>query len=342
MTALIDRTLPNGGSIASIVFRHLDQSGWLLNFVDVGARNGSYLLPASYAQRTRITGFEPNRVEYEKLINNRTDAQKAGMIEPAFREKKYYPYALWSEDGERTLYLTVGPGAVTLMGPADERMTKNMLRTSDRGQNFFERAQRVVGTDTVPCKTLDALWRERNERIDILKLDAEGGELEILKGAKEQLASKNILLIYTEFLLLPFYKQRVTLGHQQVLLDECGYRLIGLNLDHFPYCWRSSHIRAENDRRMQYAGDALFILDPDRNALSRQDMYRLGLACLAMGFNGVGLNFIREAGMISDADLSAIEAQANNPPLMRRIHAAWQKFPYLADRWLTSLRLRGS
>jgi FkbM family methyltransferase len=340
MTPLMDRVLPDGRSVAEIVFGPADRDGLTLNFVDVGARNGNYMLPLSYASRSRLTGFEPNRAEYEKLVNGTTDARAAGLVEPPYKSKAYHPHALWSENTDRTLFLTVGAGAVTLMGPASERMTSNMWREQDRGHNYYDRVQRVVGSDQVPCVTLDHIWNDHTETIDILKLDAEGSELEILKGAAQLLTDKRVLFIFSEFLLLPFYECRVTLGHQQVFLDDLGYRLISLDLNHYVYNWRKTKIRSRNDRWMNYAGDAVFVLDPDRNALDGDMMYRLGLACMAMGYNGFGLNLMREAGMISDADIAAIEAEVNRPPLARRLRLAWMDFPFVVGRRLNALRRR--
>jgi FkbM family methyltransferase len=355
MIPLIDRALPDGRSVAQIVFGAADRQGLTLNFVDVGARNGNYMLPVSYAKRSKLIGFEPNRVEYEKLVNGTTDARAAGMVEPPFRAKAYQPYALWSENTDRALYLTAGAGAVTLMGPASERMTSNMWREQDRGQNYYDRVQRVVGTDQVPCVTLDHIWSDHgntidgkaiddktidDRTIDILKLDAEGSELEILKGAVGLLGDKRVLLIFSEFLLLPFYERRVTLGHQQVFLDDLGYRLISLDHNHYVYNWRKTNIRSRNDRWMSYAGDAVFVLDPDRNSIGSDEMYRLGLACMAIGFNGFGLNLMREAGMVSSSDVDAIAAEANRPSLARRLRLAWMDFPFIVERRLSALRRR--
>jgi len=340
MTPLMDRILPDGRSIAEIVFRPADRDGLTLNFVDVGARNGNYMLPKGYAARSLITGFEPNHAEYEKLVNGTTDAKVAGMVEPPYKAKAYHPYALWSENGDRTLYLTAGAGAVTLMGPASQRMTSNMWREQDRGRNYYDHVQRVVGKAQVPCVTLDHIWSDHANTIDILKLDAEGSELDILKGAAELLAQKRVLFIFSEFLLLPFYERRVTLGHQQVFLDDLGYRLISLDLNHYLYNWGKTNIRSRNDHWMNYAGDAVFVLDPDCNALSSDMTYRLGLACMAMGFNGFGLNLMRAAGKVSDADIAAIEAESNRPPLTRRLRLAWMDFPFVVGRHLNSLRRR--
>lgn len=341
MDRLIESFLPGGRSVSSIVFAPMKSEAGRLEFVDVGARNGSFLLPPSYAARSRITGFEPNRVEYEKLVIGQTDAAAFGLKEPPFKERRYFPHAVWSESAERTLYITVGPGAVSLMGPAHEAMTSNMWRESDGGENYFARHQAPIGTDRVTCVALDEVWGDADGIIDILKLDVEGAELHVLKGAKKLLSQRRILLIFSEFLFVPYYQDRATLGHQQVFLDDLGYRLIAINSDHDGYNWRRTDIQANNDRRMTYAGDAIFVVDPDRNTLSEEELYRLGLACMTMGFNAFGLNLIRESGKISAGDIASIEAEANRVTFARRVHLAWNGVPDLGYRLLRTLGLRG-
>jgi hypothetical protein len=136
--------------------------------------------------------------------------------------------------------------------------------------------------------------------------------------------------------------RRVTLGHQQVFLDELGYRFISIDLNHFAYNWRKTTICEHNDHWMNYAGDAVFVLDPDRNALNNGTMYRLGLACVAMGFNGFGRNLMREASVVSSGDIDAIEAAANRPTLARRLRLAWMDFPSVVARSTNMLRSRYS
>ena len=44
-----------------------------------------FLLPKEYCRVSDLIGFEPNKVEYEKLIKNNTDAKKI-FVEPNFSE----------------------------------------------------------------------------------------------------------------------------------------------------------------------------------------------------------------------------------------------------------------
>jgi len=340
MMPLIERALPDGRTVADVLFAPLKAASGMLEFVDVGARNGSFILPPKYAAQARITGFEPNPEEYRKLVERRTDSMLAGAKEPAFKDRRYFPNGVWSENKDRTIYITVGAGAVTLTGPVDDKMTQAMYRANDRGVNYFERHQRVLRTESIPCVTLDSVLGNDTGLIDFLKLDVEGGELEVLKGARKLLSEHKILLIKSEFLLAPYYGQRMALGHQHVLLDELGYRLIRLDSDQARYSWHPTKIEPDNDLGLQYAGDAIYALDPDRNNLSADVNYRLGLAALAMGFSAFGLNLIRQSANVPKGDIAAIEAEANRVPLMHRAMKLWMSAPDAAYRILHAAGLR--
>ena len=85
--------------------------------VDVGARNGFYLLPRHYAEHVTLVGFEPNPEEFAKLDSGTTDAAKQfdamGIDRPAFKAERYHPYALWDSEQRRPFYVTRGAGAAT-------------------------------------------------------------------------------------------------------------------------------------------------------------------------------------------------------------------------------------
>ena len=50
-----------------------------LNVVDVGARNGMFLLPEEYSKLSHLIGFEPNKIEYEKLSKSKMDSLKSSQ-----------------------------------------------------------------------------------------------------------------------------------------------------------------------------------------------------------------------------------------------------------------------
>jgi FkbM family methyltransferase len=338
MKTLYERTLGDGRGAADVLLAATKRDGMTLNFVDVGARNGSFILPPAYSACCRLVGFEPNEAEYQKLVAGDTDAKRAGLQEPPFRDRAYFPVALWREAAELDLTIPRGAGAVTLMGPAHVDMTLNLWREFDRGMTYYEKIQAPVKTLPVTCDSLDRLWANDPGLIDVLKIDVEGAECAVLEGAASLLQDRRILLIRSEFLLTPYYREHVLLGHQQVFLDRLGYRLVALDVDHAPYCWKRTAIPQDLDRRFQYAGDAYYIVDPDLVALDDERRYRLGLACIAFGFNATGLNLIRESNFLDEADIVALEAVMAKKGLGRRLREAWDAIPHLAYRMLPARR----
>ena len=103
-------------TVGDLVLAPLHASDIRPTVVDVGARNGIYEIPIGYAKQADFVGFEPNPVEFEKLKARNTDSMKAGSVHAQFWSSHYHPFALWSENEERTFYITTGPGACTLMG----------------------------------------------------------------------------------------------------------------------------------------------------------------------------------------------------------------------------------
>ncbi|GAB4231562.1 MAG: hypothetical protein Tsb0021_10060 [Chlamydiales bacterium] len=74
--------------------------------------------------------------------------------------------------------------------------------------------------------TLDA-YVEKNQisRIDILKMDTQGSELKVLRGARELLTKKKIQVIYTEICFVPLYEQQGSFHEISAFLFPLGYQL---------------------------------------------------------------------------------------------------------------------
>lgn len=338
------RKLPSGRTVAEVVmapFIHANPPV-LPRVIDVGARNGMHLLPIEYCAKAELVAFEPNPEEFAKLQNGLTDAAKAGMVEPKFQTTRYFPYALWNQDGDAKFYITVGAGACTMMGHTDpligNRMYKRFPATDPRaGHSFLESISHVTEEITVPCKRLDALLDD-GETIDILKLDVEGGELNVLKGANSILTAKRVLFIIAEFQTVPYYQKHPLLCDQYAFLKDRGYRLIGLDLNHAQYLREPEMIDVDDDRALLQAGDAIYILDPDTNDLSTIERQRLAVLALIFGFNSLAISLLREAGLTAQQDIDQIIASLRKPPLRRRLRWVWERFPERFAEWLYSFK----
>ena len=83
-----------------------------------------------------------------------------------------------------------------------------------------------VATTRVKTETLDSYCIAHTiERIDILKMDVQGGELLVLEGAREYLRSGRITLIYAEVEFVPIYENQPLLDDLERFLKQYGYAL---------------------------------------------------------------------------------------------------------------------
>jgi FkbM family methyltransferase len=297
-----------------------------LNVVDVGARNHMYELPEILTKNYNYIAFEPNKDEYEKLIRNETDAVKAGIIIPRWKNEKIYSCALWSDDKERPFFYTKGTGACTMMGEADKRVAEKMYleqpkriienkKKKEKILSYYEQHINVIKTENVKCQKLDNIIEENIDKIDYLKIDVEGGEIEVLRGSELLLKNKKILFIKTEFFLTPHYLGLPLLGAQQEYLSLFGFRLIGFDFNHSKYTRENTIIPPENDRRLVYGGDAYFAIDPDLNKLTAEELHRLGIIAIAHGFTSFGMSVIREGQLISEKLIKLIELRLSKANL---------------------------
>src|SRR5581483_1073902 len=88
----------------------------------------------------------------------------------------------------------------------------------------------------VPTTSLDDFCaRERIDRIDLLKLDIQGGEGMAIAGASRLLSQKAVRLVYTEVLFAPLYDGQASFCDLATALVRYGYQLFGLyHLAHRP------------------------------------------------------------------------------------------------------------
>lgn len=345
--SLLDSRTSVGATIGDLIFAPVEQAGISPLVVDAGARNGMFLLPESYTRRAKLVGFEPNAVEHQKLVANDTDAQRyfarQGVTVPRFKEARFHDCALWDNDQAHTLYHTRGTGAFTLMGPVRPMMRDvyYLYPEGHKGRrvSFYDLHAAVESTSTVACRRLDQLMAA-DETVDFLKIDVEGAELRVLRGADNFLSQGRVLFIQSEFQMFPYYEEHPLLCDQHRYLADRGFRLIDLVFDHPRYRRGKTDISQACERGLLFAGDAIFVRDPDQTKMSPIELHRLAALALVFRFSSFGLSLLRDARLLGEPELDAIEQAIRNTPIKSwkgRLAERWANFPYAIHQALSRL-----
>jgi FkbM family methyltransferase len=82
------------------------------------------------------------------------------------------------------------------------------------------------GSISVETTKLDDYSRvDGIDRIDILKMDAQGSELDILRGGERLLSEGRVKLVYSELIFVPVYEQQAAFHEIAAFLAPFGFRL---------------------------------------------------------------------------------------------------------------------
>jgi FkbM family methyltransferase len=171
-----------------------------LTIFDVGANIGDTVAQfhSSFPDAT-IHAFEPSIETYKRLAVNTT--QIRGIM--------LNNMGLGASDGQQAFHESSMPVMSSFLEP-DKDCWGELTRDS-----------------TVRMATIDSYCVSHNiSRIDILKSDTQGYEMEVLRGAEGMLRSGSIYLIYMEIIFSDMYKGLPGLDHIFRLVCDRGFRLV--------------------------------------------------------------------------------------------------------------------
>ena len=189
------------GGIAELLGRPVPP----IDVLDIGAmreEGGDRYDPLIAQGLARVTGFEPNPAELERLAN------RPGPY-------RYLPLFL-GDGGIATFHLTRYPGCASLLEP--DPSVIDLFETVGCGEdgNFH-----VVRTEQVQTTRLDDL--PPDIKADYMKIDIQGAELMVLQNGPRMLAKSLVVEVEAEF--IPLYRGQPLFGDLQCFLRKHGFML---------------------------------------------------------------------------------------------------------------------
>jgi len=187
------------------------------------------------AQRRLVRSTAPTILDVGAHIGQ--TAQRYRALFPSAQIHCFEPFpqslaalraALAGDSGVQTHAVALGssPGKASLY--VNRSSATNSLLASDTRAAFYW-GSGLLDTDTtvdVTVNTIDRFCAERSlEHVDILKLDVQGAEYDVLKGASAFLAAQRIDLVYMEMITAPTYVGQHDLHEYLALFRSFGYVL---------------------------------------------------------------------------------------------------------------------
>jgi len=187
---VISRLFPNNQNI--IIF-------------DIGAHVGeSAIKYKKIYKNSKIYSFEPFQDNFNILKKNKI--------------KKFNPYNIGFSDknSDQTFYVNKGSA------------TNSLLKRSQSAKKIWGGTDWYDPINKVKCKfyTLDAFClKNQIKNIDFCKIDVQGAEFKVLRGARRLLLNKIIKVIQIEVIIGNTYKTQKTLSYYLKLFENYGYKL---------------------------------------------------------------------------------------------------------------------
>ena len=174
-----------------------------IKVVDVGAgvhSTSCRYQPLIDSKAARVIGFEPNDEAFKQIIPSATG------------EFQYFPYAI-GDGSDATLHITNLPECSSIYEPNIPLL--NMFNSLS-GTAFTVMKKIPVSTrrlDDIP-ECVDA---------DYIKIDVQGAELDVLRGAVKTL--EHTLVVEAEVEFIPLYKKQPLLGDLHCFMAANGFML---------------------------------------------------------------------------------------------------------------------
>lgn len=214
----IFRELPFGISIAHDITQRF--RGYRISIIfDVGANVGQSALHyvSAYPSST-IYCFEPIKETFEQLRRNVEGSDQVFC----------YNIALADTPGEGV-------------------MTKDMGTMNHLVQEENNISSNLHETEQVHVSTLDDFCKANDiNRISYLKVDAEGGDLNVLTGSKDILNAHGIDIVEVEAGMNPGNKHHVPLERLKGFMEDKGYYIFGIYEQVAEWPKNEPHLRRSN------------------------------------------------------------------------------------------------
>jgi FkbM family methyltransferase len=292
-------------------------------------------------------GLDDLRTLHPRLHVYSIDADPAAETRPQqFASQRHFSLALHSSQGDVDFFVANRPGMSSLLEFDPITFTRHFGLMP--GSEHWAHALAPQRKQTIRAETADHFFRSQGlDRIDFLKLDTQGTELEILRGAREYLSSGKIAVVKTEVSLLPVYRNACTFSDIDRFLKERGFLFVDCAFypDSVVAPSRATAIRGMHLReqaRFTAGGDAFYALAPSQYRGDDRAGFTVRSAVVLnqLGYVSVALDILHNGSFPPDRIEALLRATAPVDPRARLKGALRNCLPPFVYRGIQRLRQR--
>lgn len=285
-----------------------------LTLVDAGSRGGT-VFPAKLAPYSTVHAFDPL-----------TDHQEKNIYTP-FHAYTIHRAALASAPGTVEFNVMHHLPMSSILEPDFENYDRHFGWMP--GYKKWIQNINIREKVNIPALSLDSLSKPfQISRIDYLKLDTQGTELDILKGCEQLFSAKAITVILCETSFIPVYKKQCHFSDIDFFLRSKNFILIDCRLDYRFLNAEKKSAKSKNltdPTRFSSGCDALYILNPEE--LSAPHAIAGGLILAGMRYRRLSFEFLHRYGhMPENTALQLIQFLSNR--------SSREKTRQLAEDWI--------
>ena len=247
---------------------------------DVGAADGLAKRWRPIAPSLRVVAFEPD---------GRSDATADVALGVAVTVVNR---AAAAHGGSGEIYLTRKPRCSSLYPP--NRAVVDRYPDAERYD--------VVQTAAVQCTTVDAAFAAIGGSLDFIKIDTQGTELEVLRGAQASLAGCLGVEVEVEF--QPLYVGAALFRDVDRHLGDLGFEIFDLRRTFFTRAGAPENVGQHKGQLI--FGDALYFR-PWETIGRRESIVKLAALMLTYGFADVVAELARACPLLTAEDRQALD-----------------------------------
>jgi FkbM family methyltransferase len=184
-----------------------------LSFVDVGGHQGETLAAlAKNVEHFSYQVFEPNPSSFEVL------SEYADKLKSASRDIIIHNAAVGAEDGRIEFHMTNASAVAGVLKPVEGLTQRVPAGDHEIAQSIDCELRKIDSLDEIV----------NGQIIDLLKIDTEGFDLEVMKGAQKAFEKGQFQAVLSEAFFVPYREGQAYFWDLAQFMESVGYHFVNL------------------------------------------------------------------------------------------------------------------